>query len=82
MTVALIIIMCLIYNKVYITHGSETTYFSDNIIKEGLMFPRNVKVFVGDDVVLKLQKSIDNQEKCTYRRPASNQDIEVPADMR
>lgn len=79
--------VCLLFfiifaKKIVQAQDSYSSYFTDEIIEKGLMFPRTVKTFIGEDVVFKLKRSIPNQEKCTFRRPGSDTDVLVPSDMR
>lgn len=72
----------IIWSNIFANAQDYSSYFTDKLIEEGLMFPRTVKTFIGEDVVFKLKRSIQNQEKCTYRRPGSVTDVLVPSDMR
>lgn len=72
----------ILWARILVQAQDYSSYFTDKLIEEGLMFPRNVKTFIGEDVVFKLKRSITDQEKCTYRSPGSDKDEVVPSDMR
>lgn len=54
----------------------DLNYFTRNDVTQGLVFPRETTVFVGEDIFLRVVHPVAQQTSCAYRLYNDN-DIEV-----
>lgn len=56
---------------------TEISYFENKNIGLGLMFPASIVVYTGENVFLRLKETLENQEKCVYKKPLTKDDVDV-----